>query len=77
MIKRSDITEPDVRCEFKVNGVHVQYLVNYCSSKEAQRLIIKEEISNLSKLNPTDSDYYLFVSYNPLEPEAKFEMGVY
>lgn len=77
MIKRSDVTEPDVRCEFKVNDVHVQYLVNFCSSKEAQRQIVKEEICNLSKLNPTDSDYYLIVSYNPLDPEAKFEMGVY
>lgn len=77
MIKRSNITKPDVRCEFKVNGVHVQYLVNYCSSKEAQRQIIKEEMLKLSKLNPTDSDYYLIVSYNPLEPEAKFEMGAY
>ena len=77
MIKRSDITKPDVRCKFIVNGVHVQYLVNYCSSKEAQRQIIKEEMLKLSKQNPTDSEYYLIVSFNPLEPESKFEMGAY
>ena len=46
-------------------------------AREAQRQIINEEMLKLDKQNPTDSDYYLVVSYNPLEPEAKIEMGVF
>lgn len=77
MIFNTNITKPDQNLIITMNGVYIEYSINYCESKIEQNKIITSKMDKKIKLNSFEYDYYLFISYNPLEIESKYEMGAF
>jgi len=75
---QADITQPDIKYDFKTEEIIGRFMVNFCATKDEQRELLNISIDELVKERSSNDKRFIIVfSYNPLDAELPFETGYY